>query len=159
VTETNGTMGQPGGAGGIGSDTGAGGTGGVGGAGGIGVQGEQGEQGIQGKTGSSQKAIRFADRRMLFLLLFVVVAFVAVAARSELNNRSIKHNAHRQAVYNYQQCQRSVVNTQKINATTDAQIKFLSGFLKTSPNPAGLRAFIKIYEDSKLIVPACGRTP
>lgn len=107
----------------------------------------------------SDSRIRHHDHRMLYLWIFVVIAFALSSVRGELNKHSIESHAHAQALYNYHQCERSAINATKLNRTTRAQIRFLSGFVKTSPNPDSLRAYIKIYEDAILIVPECGIEP
>jgi hypothetical protein len=52
-----------------------------------------------------------------------------------------------------------VVNTTKLNATSQVQIDFLTPFLRTSTNRKAIERWIAIYRDAKLIVPDCGPRP
>jgi hypothetical protein len=88
--------------------------------------------------------------------------FGFLAFRSEVNRNAIENNAHRQVVANYKQCQRSITNTTKINATDEAFIQFLSPFRDAATSPvqrANLDKLIDLYEHSKLTVPVCGAKP
>jgi len=84
---------------------------------------------------------------------------IAAQKQADTSTKLILKNAHDQALHNYKQCLRQVTNTRKINSTTHAFIDFLSGFVRTSPNPKQLEQFIAIYRRALLTVPNCGARP
>lgn len=103
--------------------------------------------------------IRSTDRRVLFMIAAMFLIFGLLSWRVQINQDRIGQSAHRQALYNWSQCQRSVVNTTKLNATSQVQIDFLTPFLRTSQNRKAIERWIAIYRDAKLIVPDCGPRP
>lgn len=107
----------------------------------------------------TEHVIKTTDKRLLFSFIAAVLVFMLLAVMVERNQHDIRRIVHEQGVSNWNQCQRSVTNTTKINATDQAFIDFLRSFVSRSSDPASLRNFIAIYEDAKLDVPVCGPRP
>lgn len=101
--------------------------------------------------------VKTTDKRLLFLLL----AFVSIGAllgwRIQQNQDDIRDSVHNQAVYNWEQCQRSVINTTKINEKDEALIRLLVKFGK--PDSPPIIQWIKDTRDAHLTIPSCGPRP
>jgi hypothetical protein len=100
------------------------------------------------------------------VMLAIVVSVLAVRSVGESQRVArqvdraqlkIETNAHAQALYNWNQCQRSVTNTTKLNEATSVFIKFLESNNKP-PRPA-ITQWIQIQRGALLIVPECGPRP
>ena len=102
---------------------------------------------------------------LLMVGLFLTISIQERDQREEADRQSIadRRALHTEVLarqtYEYQNCLRAHVNTQKINATTRAQIRFLSQLEAKSPDRTTLRNYIQIYKDALLIVPTCGPRP
>lgn len=110
--------------------------------------------------------VKHTDRRLLFSFVAAVFIFGLLASRTEINANNVEKALkqtqqiiHDKAVSDWKQCQRTVVNTTKINSTNQAFIDFLRPLIAKSPNPKPLVDFIHIYEEAKLDVPVCGPRP
>lgn len=163
-------QGQPGGAGGIGSDTGTGGTGGVGGKGGKGERGETGVQGIQGRQGESLPTLKITDNRLLFIFVATIAILGLLGWRNEVtytrtqkvqhtaavNSQLIRDNAYKQAVFVYALCQSRLKAVNKLNTQNRAFVVF---YVAVIPQTSQTRQLMKLYRDSILDVPVCGKKP
>jgi hypothetical protein len=122
---------------------------------------------LAGKLVFGQKVIRI----MLAILaavamLTIVVSVLAVRSVGESQRvgrqvdraqSKIETNAHAQALFNWNQCNRSVTNITKLNDATSVFIKFLESNNKP-PRPA-ITQWINIQRGALLIVPECGPRP
>ena len=111
---------------------------------------------------TSIKAVKWAGRITLtrgLLIGFILMTtiFSYLSWRSDANSNKISRNQHNQAIYNWNQCKRGETNTTKINKSTRVFIQLLEENNKP-PNPQITR-WIKIQQDSILVVPSCGKKP
>jgi hypothetical protein len=96
-------------------------------------------------------------------IILAIVAFNAnnTASRSESNAAAIAKVVHTQQMAVYTQCQKSLVNTTKINTLNTT----LVAFLKAEPKPvtaaaqAALTMLEDAYDAALLTVPDCGSKP
>lgn len=102
------------------------------------------------------RILRKADFRLLFGFIAMVVIFGLLSWRSAINEDHISNNLHRQQVLNYAQCERSFVNTGKINATFTALAEAVS---VVRPQTPALLAREHIYLVSLWAYPTCGSKP
>jgi hypothetical protein len=113
------------------------------------------------------QTIRVTDRRVLVAFVIFMLVFGLLGWRVQINQDEIRRNQiqqtqifqtliHNQAVYNWDQCQRSVTNTIKINAKDEALIRLLIKFAKPSP---AVSQWISDTRKAHLTVPDCGIHP
>lgn len=107
-----------------------------------GAKGDPGDRGPQGRRGRSST---FNRQRLLIIFITLVLGLAFFV--------------HQVSLENWKRCDRSRINTTKINSTNQAFQDFLHQFEAKSPQPKELRRFIKIYADAKLVVPVCGPRP
>jgi hypothetical protein len=122
---------------------------------------------LAGKLVFGQKVIRIMLAVLAAVaMLTIVVSVLAVRSVGESQRvarqvdraqAQIEINAHAQAVFNWNLCQRSFKNTTKLNEATNVFIKFLESNNKP-PRPA-ITQWIKIQRGALLIVPECGPRP
>lgn len=106
--------------------------------------------------------LKLTDTRLLYMFIAFVILFGLLAYRSQHNTSAIDQHQREQVLNNWNQCQRSVQNTTKINETDQAFIDFLNGLKSPSATQTQedrLHRFIEIYQNSKLVVPECGPHP
>ena len=106
--------------------------------------------------------IKQVDNRLLFSFVAAVIVFAFLGFRLQRNTANLQHLQRAQRVYEYTQCQRSVVNTIKINDTAYAQINFWTQLRPITKDPTSLvrlNNLIDIYQQSLLHVPDCGKKP
>jgi hypothetical protein len=122
---------------------------------------------LAGKLVFGQKVIRIMLAVLAALaMLTIVVSVLAVRSVGESQRvgrqvdraqSKIETNAHAQAIYNWNQCQRAVTNTTKLNDATSVFIKFLES--NNKPPRAAITQWIQIQRGALLIVPECGPRP
>lgn len=101
------------------------------------------------------------------IILSVVLALVVLIThnttdRANSNAAAIRQVVHTQALDAWTQCEKSAVNTTKINSTDLAFVQFLQSLPTTNSTPEGkaaLATFEEIYQDAVLAVPVCGDQP
>jgi len=129
---------------------------------------------LRAVTERLSERLRWAQK-MVSILLGVVVSLtflagvvVVLAVRSagegqrvarqvDRAQSKIETNAHAQALYNWNQCQRSVTNTTKLNDATSVFIKFLES--NNKPRRPAITQWINIQRGALLTVPECGPRP
>jgi hypothetical protein len=126
-------------------------------AGNTGSTGETGEAGERGKAGAvggrGRTGRGLSNTQMTVIFLFVVLAFVVVAGRTEVQQRQINRNAHRIEVTQYEICTTRNAATRRQNALIDAAIEAE----KRKPHPDAKR--IRDLENFKGATPSCGPKP
>lgn len=109
------------------------------------VQGEAGPRGLRGRS--------LTNTQITAVFLFVVLAFVVLSVRTEIQQRQISRNAHRIEVLNHGQCEVR-------NAGARNQIRLIDSAIaaeKRKPRPDAKR--LRDLEDFKPPVVDCGPKP
>jgi hypothetical protein len=126
----------------------AGATGSAGEAGVAGAAGEVGAVGRRGRTGRG-----LSNTQVTVVFAFVVLAFVVLSLRTEIQQRAISANAHRIEVLFFEQCTIR-------NITAQNQIKLIDSAIaseKRKPKPDAKR--IRDLEQFRPSVVNCGTRP
>ena len=119
-----------------------------------GPQGEAGVPGRQGAAGTTgRRGMALSNSRMLAIFLVVVVAFLALAVRQEIQQRQIRSNNARIELLFYGQCVDRRADVLRQNALIDNAI----AAEKRKPGPDRKR--IADLSDFRNTVPACGTPP
>lgn len=130
---------------------GAGGTGGTGGAGGVGRKGKKGE------PGDNSHAIKVTDRRLLYMMGFVVLAVTVLGVRDVHIEWVAATRLHAQDLRNYAVCQQTHSLTLRINSFATRQIAL------DKTNTALGREFLNeravLYRDLLTVPKTCGAKP
>lgn len=107
-------------------------------------------------------AISVAADILLSVILAIVVLVVNHATdRANSNAVAISQVVHTQAMDAWAQCEKSEVNTTKINSTDLAFVQFLQSLPPSTSvqGKAALATFEQIYQNAVLAVPVCGAQP
>ncbi len=114
-----------------------------------GMQGVQGAPGVQGVRGVTSRSF---GRGMLFIFAFVVVSWLLMAYRVEVQDNNL-------ARYQYEQCQARKANVARTNIYYEGLIRIeqRNPFRQTSPQTIADR--IALFRAAKLTPPECGERP
>jgi hypothetical protein len=123
-------------------------------AGQAGEAGAQGEAGKAGKIGATgRRGFVVSNTQMTAVFLFVVLAFVVLSVRGEVQQRQISSNAHRIEVLFHDQCQTRNAATRRQNALIESAIEAE----KRKPKPDMKR--VRDLTNFLGATPDCGNRP
>lgn len=117
----------------------------------VGQTGATGKHGTRGDKGETGEA--FTRGQTLFLAVFVVVAFIIVAYRSEVNSRSIARDDREHHAAAVKVCELTNDNSRAINTLLDGIINSIESSPMLSAKEKKQR--IDFYEASRLKIADC----
>jgi len=101
-------------------------------------------------------------RQLLFLYILLVVAFVALAVRTEVNTNSNEANTRAIQQGLYETCMRSQARTQEINPGRNALVTLLTNLVDSDPTLTAEEksSAVRVLKEGLVVPPVnCGNAP
>jgi len=121
-----------------------------------GAPGDSGQIGVTGDTGVAGPS---PTSRLLVMFVLMMVAFLVLAVRSEINADNISDNNRDLDRFAQEQCEQRSVNVARLNIVYTGLIAIEKKSLLTERNLTeiqDIRSRIDLYSANKFIVPICG---